>query len=89
VLAYCVWDDRQQDAAVFLGLYLEVLKEELATIHSSISVQKLASTPNVEELGEDTQSHEGQAELGVQGYTVRQFLFLFVLSFMSLMWAWM
>jgi hypothetical protein len=60
VLAYYVQVDWQQDAAVFLGLYLEALDEELVTLQSSISTRKPASTLKVEELEEETQSGEGQ-----------------------------
>ena len=69
---------------MFLSLYLELFNEELVTMHSSISKPKPASTLNVEELEEETQSREGQAEVGEQDYTVRQFRFLSVLSFVSL-----
>jgi hypothetical protein len=69
---------------VFLGLYLEALHEELVTIHSSMSKHKPASTLNVEELEEETQSREGQTE-GERDFTVRRF---FLLSFVSLTWAW-
>ncbi|KAF8471454.1 hypothetical protein DFH94DRAFT_674474 [Russula ochroleuca] len=57
-------DDRQQDAAVFLGLYLEALDEELVTLQSSIGKHKPSSAPKVDELEEE------------RDCTVRQLLYL-------------
>ena len=60
---------------MFLGLYLEALDEELVTLQSSTSTHKLASTLKVEEIEEETQSGEGQTEVGEQNDTVGQFFF--------------
>jgi hypothetical protein len=58
--------------AVFLGLYLEALDEELVTLQSSISKHKPASTPKVDELEEETRSDKGQTEVEERDCTVRQ-----------------
>ncbi|KAF8461823.1 hypothetical protein DFH94DRAFT_677586 [Russula ochroleuca] len=64
-----VRDDWQQDVAVFLKLYLEALDEELVALQSSISKHKPGSTLKAEELEEETQSSEGQTEMGQRDYT--------------------
>lgn len=75
MLTYRVQGDQQQDAAEFLGLYLEALDEELVTLQTSMSTLKPASTSKVEELKEETDQGSGQTEVGERNYTVRQFCF--------------
>ena len=69
---------------MFLGHYLEALDEELVTLRSYISSHKPASIPKAEGLEEESQSGEGQAEVGERDYMVRQFFFLSAMSLMSL-----
>jgi hypothetical protein len=76
VLAYRVKDGNHQNAEEFLALYLDALDEELAELRTYISTHKPASPEIVEELEEDTQSAEGQTELGKPDYTVRRLVFL-------------
>jgi hypothetical protein len=56
--------------AVFLELYLEALDEELVALQSSISKHEPGSTLKAGEL-EETESGEGQTEMGGRDYTVR------------------
>ncbi|KAF8471374.1 hypothetical protein DFH94DRAFT_674372 [Russula ochroleuca] len=61
-------DGEQQDATVFLGLYLDALDEELVALRSSFSTHKPASTLKVEGPEEETQSGDGQTEVGERDY---------------------
>ena len=70
-----VKDGKHQNAEEFLGLYLDALDEELVELHTYISAHKPASTPSVEELGEEAQLAERQTEVGKRDYTVRQLHF--------------
>lgn len=76
MVAYCIQDDQQHDAAEFLDVYLEALDEELITPHTYTSTRKSASVPGVEKREDETQSTEGQAEVRRREYTVRQSFFL-------------
>jgi hypothetical protein len=68
-----------QDAAIFLGLYLEALDEESVTLQHPIITHKPVPTLKAEELEEATQSGEDhQTEVGKRDDTVRQFFFLFL-----------
>lgn len=60
---------------MFLGLYLDALDEELVALRSSFSTHKPASTLKVEGPEEETQSGDGQTEVGERDYMVRQFFF--------------
>ncbi|KAH9980795.1 hypothetical protein BJV77DRAFT_1073382 [Russula vinacea] len=66
-------DGPRQDAAGFLGLYLEALDEELFTLQSSIIKHKPTSTPKVDELEGEIRSGEGQTEVGERDYTASSF----------------
>ena len=72
MLAFCVKSGKNQDAEEFFGLYLAALDEEMVELHTYISAHKVASTSSVQELEEETQSAEGQAEVGEKDCTVRQ-----------------
>ena len=73
---------------MLLGLYLEALDEELVALQSSIGTHKPTSILKVEGLEEETQSGEGQTEVGEQDDTVRQFFSFCLLSSVSLMYKW-
>lgn len=60
---------------MFLGLYLEALDEELATLRPSIGTRRVASTLKVEEHEEESQAGASHTEVRERDYTVRQFLF--------------
>ena len=60
---------------MLLDLYLEALDEELVALQSSIGTHRPTSILKVEGLEEETQSGEGQTEVGGQDDTVRQFFF--------------
>ena len=59
---------------MFLGLYLDALDEELATLRSPIGMHIPALTLKVEELEEESRSGENQMVMRERDYTVRQFL---------------
>ena len=80
-LVYCVKDRKNEDAAQFLGLYLDALNEELVQLQTYNSAHKPASAPSAAELEEEVQSAEGQTEVGKRDYAVCQLFFL------SLHWA--
>ena len=63
-------DGQQQDAEVFLGVFLDALDEELAKLYTYISTHKPASAPSVELEGE-TRSAVGKTEVGKRDYMVR------------------
>ena len=75
MLAYCVKDDKDQDADEFLGHYLDALDEELVDLRNFIDAHKPAFASSVEELGEEAQSADGQTEVGKRDYTVGSFFF--------------
>ena len=64
-------DGQQQDAEVFLGVFLDTLDEELAKLYTYISTHKPASAPSVDELEEETRSAVGKTEVGKRDYMVR------------------
>ena len=70
-LAYCVKDGKHEDAAEFLGLYLDALNEELVQPHAYTSTHEPASAPGVGQVEEEAESAEGQTEMGEPEYTVR------------------
>jgi hypothetical protein len=67
-----VKDEKHDDAEEFLDLYLDALDEELVELRTYIGTQKPASAPSVEELEEESQSAEGQTEVGKRDYAVRE-----------------
>jgi hypothetical protein len=83
---FCYWfefgcrekDGQQQDAEVFLRVFLDALDEELVGLYTYISSHKPASAPSVDELEGETgesQSAVGKSEVGkreLRDYTVRQ-----------------
>jgi ubiquitin carboxyl-terminal hydrolase 10 len=69
---FCVKDGKHEDAEEFLGLYLDVLENELDELHTYISTQKPTSAPSVEELEKETQSVEDQTEAGKRDHAVYQ-----------------
>lgn len=71
MVAYCIQDGPQHDAAEFLDLYLEALDEELVTPHTYTSTHQSTSAPGVEKREDEAQSTEGQTEVRHE-YTVRQ-----------------
>jgi hypothetical protein len=89
MLAYCVQDGQQQDAAEFLDLYLEALDEELVTPRTNISTHKSASAADVEERENETQLAEGQTEARGREYTVCQSFILSLHELTLLMYTWM
>lgn len=74
-LAYCVKDDKHQNAEKFLGLYLDALDEELVELHTFISTHMLASTASVEGFEDEAQQAGGQTEVGKREYAVRRLFF--------------
>ena len=52
-LYYCVKDEKHEDAAEFLGLYLEALNEELVELQTYTSAHKPATAPSVGEVREE------------------------------------
>jgi hypothetical protein len=68
VLAYHIKDGQQQDAEVFLGLYLDALDEELVELHTYISTHKPALVPSVDEIEGEIQSAWDKTEVGQRGY---------------------
>ena len=71
-LVYGVKDGKNEDAAQFLGLYLDALNEELVQLQTYTSAHKPASAPSAGELEEEVQSAEGQTEVGKRDYAVCQ-----------------
>ncbi|KAH9987597.1 hypothetical protein BJV77DRAFT_774473 [Russula vinacea] len=63
-------DGSHREATVLLDLYLEALDEELVALQSSIGTHRPTSILKVEGLEEETQSGEGQTEVGEQDDTV-------------------
>ena len=77
-LVYCVKDGKHEDAAEFLGLYLDALNEELVQLHTYTSADKPASAPGVEVVEEEARSFKGQTEVRERDYTpMRQSLYFF------------
>ena len=66
MLAYCVKDGKHEDAEEFLALYLDALDEELVELHTYLITQ----------FREESESVEGQTEVGKLSCTVCRILFL-------------
>ena len=62
-------DSKHQDAGGFLDLHPDALDEELIELNNYISMHKPALT-SIEEQEEETQSAEGQTEVGKCNYSV-------------------
>jgi hypothetical protein len=88
MLACCVKDGKDNDAAEFLGLYLGALDEELVKLRTYISTHEPPSAPSGEKLEEEAQSAEGQTEVGKRDYTVCKLFFISLHGSTLLMNAW-